>query len=417
MLFQGNSKVCILLFFRTIDFGLKLAINSNFKNFLDIMMFFELNCKIMIDGNVPNTNFQNFNQIIVIVFKKRYTKKKNFFGEIFMKTIADVAHQAGVSIATVSRVLSNKPHVRPEIRQKVLDVVAELDYRPNKIASNLRKQKTDIVGLLVADIRNPFFTAMARAIEDSANARKISVFLCNTDEDPEKEQMYLKTLLDENVAGIILSPTQPSAEAYDFLFRTKTPVVTIDRRIENIALDCVLSDNHDSAHLLTTYLIQQGYKNIAALFGVKTSLTGRDRMRGFKLALSENQLSQNPKFAQFAPPQESEAERIAYEWLSSNHRPDAIIAGNSRLTIGIMNAIARLGMVVPKDIALVGFDETAWMQHAMGGISVISQPTYEMGQTAAELLFNRISDSSRPTREVILKGHLIQRKSSIIQKT
>src|SRR5688500_4531877 len=134
-----------------------------------------------------------------------------------MPSILDVAKQAGVSVATVSRVLADKPHVRPEVREHVLKIVKEIGYRPNRIAMSLRRQTSSVLGLLVSDIRNPFFTAMARAIEDVAMSQKISLFLCNTDEDPEKERLYLNTLLDENVAGIILSPTQYTPDAILFL--------------------------------------------------------------------------------------------------------------------------------------------------------------------------------------------------------
>ena len=134
-----------------------------------------------------------------------------------MASIKDVAKLAGVSTATVSRVLADKPHVRPEVKEQVRAAVATLGYRPNRMASNLRKQTSNVIGLLVSDIRNPFFTAVARAIEDEAHARQMNVFLCNTDEDIEKERHYLNTLLAENVAGIILSPTQESVEAFQFL--------------------------------------------------------------------------------------------------------------------------------------------------------------------------------------------------------
>src|SRR5690349_2247227 len=133
-----------------------------------------------------------------------------------MPSIKEVAEKAGVSVATVSRVFSNRPHVREEVRDHVLDVAAQLGYRPNRVARNLRKQSTHVIGLLVSDVRNPFFVEIARAIEDVANSHQMSVFLCNTDENPEKELTYLHTLIDELVAGIILVPTQEKVEKFDF---------------------------------------------------------------------------------------------------------------------------------------------------------------------------------------------------------
>src|SRR5215468_9282244 len=177
-----------------------------------------------------------------------------------MPGIKDVAEKAGVSVATVSRVFSNRPHVRPEVRDHVLKVAEELGYRPNRIARSLRKQSTHVIGLLVSDVRNPFFVEIARAIEDVAHSHLMSVFLCNTDENPEKEQTYFQTLLDEMVAGIILVPTRESVEDFGVLLETPTPVVTIDRRIEGAAVDTVLTDNLQSAYQLTSHLIKRGYE-------------------------------------------------------------------------------------------------------------------------------------------------------------
>lgn len=329
-----------------------------------------------------------------------------------MPSMKDVAIYAGVSVATVSRVLADKPHVRPEIRAAVLSAVAALNYRPNRVASNLRKQSSAVIGLLVTDIRNPFFTAIARAIEDVAISRGMSVFLCNTDENPDKEHLYLNTLLEENVAGMILAPAQESLEPYDFLMESGTPVVTIDRRIEGARLDCVLSDNTQSAYELTKHLIERGYTRIAAVIGLKGSTTGRERMQGYRAALSEYSIPFNPNTAVYAPPRESEGEVIIRQFLDSRQRPDALLTGNSRLTLGALNAIRTAGLTFPHDLALAGFDETAWMSHVGAGVTVISQPTYEMGQTAAELLFQRMETPGRPTREVILKGTLIERGST-----
>ncbi len=329
-----------------------------------------------------------------------------------MPNIKEVASKAGVSVATVSRVLSNKPNVRPEVRERIQQIIQDLGYRPSRIAGNMRNQSSNVVALMISDIRNPFFTAMARAIEDVANNQDMSIFLCNTDENLEKEQIYLKTLLEERVAGIILSPTRENGTAFEFLIESAIPLVTIDRRITGLDVDSVLSDNVQAAYLLTQHLIQRGYERIGAIIGLKESTTGRERGQGFQLALEDHGLKPDPRFHTYVYPQESEAELIVDEWLQSDERPDAIITGNSRLTIGVLNSIQKRGLVIPQDIALAGFDETPWMRHAASGITVISQPTYEMGKTAADLLFKRIVDPQRPSREVILKGTLIERGST-----
>lgn len=329
-----------------------------------------------------------------------------------MTSIKDVAKKAGVSVATVSRVLSNKPHVRPEVRDHVLRVIEEAGYRPSRIASNMRNQSSRIIGVLVSDIRNPFFTAIARAIEDVAISREMSIFLCNTDENPKKEALYLKTLLEERAAGVILSPTREDIASFDALLHSEIPLVTIDRRITGANIDGVYSDNVQSSYLLTNHLIENGYRKIGAILGLKGSMTGRERMQGYKLALEENKIKLDTQFASYAYPSEVEGEDLIAKWLKSQNYPDAIIAGNNRLIIGALNAISAYGLNIPQDIGLAGYDETAWMKHVGPGITVIDQPTYEMGHTAAELLFQRMADPTRSAREVVLKGKLLARGST-----
>ncbi|MDZ4768222.1 MAG: LacI family DNA-binding transcriptional regulator [Chloroflexota bacterium] len=329
-----------------------------------------------------------------------------------MASMKDVAFKAGVSVATVSRVLADKPHIRPEIRALVLQVVEELNYRPNRLASNLRRQTSQVIGVLVGDIRNPFFTAMARAIEDVAHRHALSIFLCNTDESPEKEQHYLETLLDENVGGIIFVPTREQIDGYHFLLESDAAVVTIDRRIMGANIDTVLSDNVRVAHALTAHLIGHGHRRIAAVFGLQESTTGRERMDGYRAALIEAGIAFDPEIATYTTPREEYGQQEVARLLALSPQPDAILTGNSRLTIGALNAIREAGLSIPDHVALAGFDETPWMSHVGLGITVISQPTYEMGQTAAELLLERMRQPDRPTREIILNGSLLARGSS-----
>jgi LacI family transcriptional regulator, fructose operon transcriptional repressor len=328
-----------------------------------------------------------------------------------MPSIKEVAEKAGVSVATVSRVFSDRPHVRAEVRQHVFAVATQLGYRPSRIASSLRRQSSRVIGLLIPDIRNPVFVEIARAIEDVANSQNMSIFLCNTDENPAKEQMYLETLQDELVAGIILAPTQETIEPFEFILKSGTPVISVDRRIHGAAIDCVLSDNVQSAQLLTNQLIGNGYTHIGAVLGLENSTTGRERLQGFKAAMKESNLEIDPDFVKFIYPGEEDSEEIVSQWLSSENCPNALLTGNSRITLGAINAIMQAQLSIPNDFALAGFDDAAWMPIVGSGITVISQPTYEIGRTAAELLYQRISQPARPVREVVLKSKLIVRGS------
>jgi len=328
-----------------------------------------------------------------------------------MPSIKDVAQAAGVSTATVSRVLANRSRVKDGTRQRVLEAVEQLNYRPNLIARSLRAQKSAKIGLVVSDIRNPFFTAIGRAVEDSAYERGYSVLMCNTDENPEKEELYLNLLHDENVAGIIFSPTQQFSARFSTL-DSNIPFVIIDRAVNTNQADMVLLDNVAAGYELTNHLIANGYRKLAGLFG-NASTTGQERNKGFHKAISEHQLK--PIAEYFIPPRIKQGYDSTLSLLNQAERPDAIFTSNSLLTAGAFQAIRDRKMVVPDDIALVGFDETTWGALVDPPITLISQPTEEIGRTATELLFQRIEEPTRSQKTVILKGTLIARGSSSLR--
>lgn len=325
-----------------------------------------------------------------------------------MASIKDVAKAAGVSTATVSRVVANNTPIKPETRERVLKAVADLNYRPNLIARSLRVQKSAKIGLVVSDIRNPFFTAIGRAVEDVAHEQGYSVLMCNTDEDPEKEELYLKLLYDENVAGVIFSPTHQFNIASQ-TYNQKMPFVIIDRAVASNEVDMVLLDNVAAAYELTGHLIKNGYKNLAGLFG-DASTTGQERSRGFHQALKDNHLT--PFAVHFIAPRIQQGYETTINLLSQMHRPDAIFTSNSLLTAGAYQAARASKLNVPNDVAIVGFDETTWGVLVDPPVTVIAQPTEEIGRTATDLLFQRIQEPSRPPKTVILKGSLIARGSS-----
>ena len=325
-----------------------------------------------------------------------------------MVSIKDVAEVAGVSTATVSRVLSNKPHVRPELRERVLAVVAQLNYRPNLVARNLRSQQSRTLGLIVSDIRNPYFTDVSRAVEDVAHAQGYSVFLCNTDENPEKERIYLNLMRDENVAGVIFSPTRETAVHFADL-ELDFPTVVVDRMVTGGQVDQVLIDNVAAAQALTEHLIANGYRRIAGIFG-EASTTGRERQQGFLAALQAHDLA--PAQVVYTLPKISTGYTAVLGILDGADPPNAIIATNSLLTAGALKAIRARNLRIPADVALAGFDETTWTTLVEPPITVIAQPTQEIGRTATELLLERIEEPERPLRKVILSGDLLVRPSS-----
>ncbi|MCA9979432.1 MAG: LacI family DNA-binding transcriptional regulator [Anaerolineales bacterium] len=328
-----------------------------------------------------------------------------------MISIKDVALEAGVSTATVSRVLANKPHVSPKLKQKVWTAVEKLDYRPNLIARSLRSQKSSTLGLIVSDIRNPFFTAISRAVEDTAHKQGYSVFLCNTDEDPEKELLYLNLMQDEHVAGLIFSPTRHSAEHFADL-HIHFPTVIIDRQVTAPNVDMVLIDNVMAGYTLANHLLENGYRRIGGLFG-EASTTGRLRRQGLEQALREFGLEPMPELMQFVAPKIETGREPALALLDTAVPPDALFTTNSLLTAGALMAIRERQLHIPQDIALVGFDETIWSQLVEPPVTLVAQPTEEIGRTATELLLKRIANPERSMRQVILQTSLLVRGSSL----
>ncbi len=331
-----------------------------------------------------------------------------------MSSIKDVARLAGLSTATVSRALANKTNVTVETRERVEKAVAELGYRPNRIARSLRVQTSTKIGLVLSDIRNPFFTEVARAVEDAAYERGYSVMMCNTDESQEKEQLYLDMMQDENVAGVIFSPTQqfdPARQAE----RSRMPMVIIDRSIDLpkqshvCGYDMVLLDNFAAGYALANHMIEQGCRRLVGVFG-STGHTGKIRCDGFRRALADHGLSSLAEY--FVPPrQECGYEQVA-ACLQSGLQPDGIMTSNSLLCAGAYQALRQADCRIPQDVMLSGFDETFWSSIVEPDMTVISQPTKDIGHLAVSLLLARIAEPTRLQQTVYLQGTLLARGST-----
>ena len=295
-------------------------------------------------------------------------------------SIKDVAKAAGVAVSTVSRALGKGP-VSDEVRAQVQAAVRATGYKPNLSARRLRSQRTQTVGFLVADIGNRFFTAVARAVEDAAYKAGMRVILCNTDEDPAREALYLDLMQEERVSGLIFAATGPTIErltdhGFDF------PVVLIDRSGLAGRFDAVVLDNRQAAGDLVDHLFAQGYRRIGGLFG-STSTTGAERHEGYVAAMTRLGLQPDARFAQ---PSVAAATQAATDWLSDAGRPEALVVSNGLFLEGVYKALRSLGLSVPGDLALAGFDDETWTQLVEPGITVISQPVEAIGRQAMALL-------------------------------
>jgi LacI family fructose operon transcriptional repressor len=328
-----------------------------------------------------------------------------------MTTIRDLAQHCGVSTATVSRALAGKDYIREELRQQIQAAAQQLGYRPNLVARNLRSSRSTTIGLVVADVQNPYFTRICRAVEDEALRHGYAVFLCNTDEDAIKEELYLRHLVDENVAGIILAPTGKTASTPATLKSLHLPLVVIDRPVKANVADSVLIDNVQAAFDLTRHLLDQGWRRIAGLFGAN-SPTGQYRARGFWQAIEERGIDRNGCTEHFIAPREEDGYRVTQELLAAQPRPDALLVSNGLAAIGAYRALMESGVRCPEEIAFAAFDEAAWTSLVRPAVTVIEQPTYEIGSAATELLLKRIEDLSRSHRQLVLRHRLVVRDSS-----
>ncbi len=324
--------------------------------------------------------------------------------------IKDIAEASGVSTATVSRVLSGKQNVRPEVKEKVLAVVKAMNYSPNRAARSLRSKTTSSIGLIVADIQNPFFASVCRAVEDVAQQHNYSVILCNSDENPDKEKQYLELMQDENAAGIILAPTTKLADNFQENLASNGPLVIIDRKVSNTNVDSVVINNNAAAKMLTHHMLEHGYQRIAGIFGAR-SVTGRERRDGFFSAFRDAGLTPDENLIIEVPAREDGGHAAMTGLLQLPNPPDAVITSSGLLAGGAFRAIRDKEVAVPHAIAFATFDESPWTPMTRPAITVVKQPTYAIGQTAGEMLFKRIANPQRPPRQVVLSCELIVRQS------
>ncbi|MBB1158517.1 MULTISPECIES: LacI family DNA-binding transcriptional regulator [Amycolatopsis] len=323
-----------------------------------------------------------------------------------MATISDVAARAGVSTATVSRTLNGKSTVDPELAARVLEAAEELGYHPNGLARNLRRQETAVLALIISDVENPFFTSIARGVEDLAQVSGYSVVLCNSDENEDKERRYLDVALQERVAGVLLSPTGP-ATSVTRLRRLGIPVVAVDRPLPGTDGDQVLVDTRRAARQATRHLVANSYRRVACLTGPPGVRTADDRLSGYFDAVGE----ENAIFRR-AEYRAEGARHAAGDLLDQPVPPDALLVANSTMAIGVLEALAERSLRAGRDIGIVSFDDAPWTTLIDPPLTVVAQPAYEIGRVAAQLLLARIADSTREPVTTTLDAQLIDRQSS-----
>lgn len=329
-------------------------------------------------------------------------------------SIIDVARKAGVSSATVSRVMAGNASVSAQLRARVLNAVEELNYLPNRVAQSLRVQSSSIIGLIIPDIQNALFLSLVRAVEDLAYAHKLTVVLCNTDDNPEKQRSYLDILRSQQAAGLVVVPTHPQdAAMLSPIQSSGIPIVLVDREIAGLEADTVLVDNVRGAQMAVAHLIALGYQRIAILAGPQVLTPGRERLWGYYAAHREANLEPEPELVRIGTFKRDSGYELTHELIASPNPPDAIFASNNLMALGCIRALHERGVRIPGEVALVSFDDMPWAEDLYPPLTVVAQPIYELGQQALDLLLYRMKHPRASFRKVILQAQLIVRKSSV----
>jgi len=330
-----------------------------------------------------------------------------------MPTIRDVAKRARVAPTTVSRVINHSGYVSDATRARVEAAIDDLGYVPNRLARSLRLKRTHTLGLVVTDIANPFWPAVARGVEDTAQEAGFNVILCNTDESEAKQERYLDVLLQKRVDGILLVPACSSAALGKWIESQTIPVILLDRRVDCAKVDTVRGDSEDGAYQLVRHLISLGHERIAVLSGPQNVSTAVDRVAGYRRALAEAGLEARAEWVQSGQFSQASGYEATERLLATSPRPSALFAVNNFLAVGALRALRNAGLRVPDEMSVVSFDDLTSELVIEPFLTVAQQPAYEMGQRAAELLLDRLSGSAPIAyRQVVLPVKVTIRGSS-----
>jgi len=332
-----------------------------------------------------------------------------------MATMKDIARIAGVSLGTVSNVLNGTAGVREQVRRRVLEAVRSTNYRPSQLARGLRRVRTNVIGMIIPDITNPFFPAAVRGAEDQAFSNGYRLILCNTDNDHSKELAHLNELRTYLPAGLIVIPSTFSdltvqARSYR---EVGTGVVCIDRLPKDWEGDTVTADNQTGAYKATRHLIEMGHMQLATITGPLHLTNALERLNGFRRAVIEAKLNIAPEYVQEATFDKQGGASKAAMLLRLIPRPTAIFAGNDMIALGVLAAIRDAGLRCPLDVSLIGFDDLEFAEILNPSLSSVSQSGYQLGSTAARILLERIQGDAGPAKHIVLETSLKLRDSAI----
>jgi LacI family transcriptional regulator len=330
-----------------------------------------------------------------------------------MPTIREVANLAGVAPITASRVINDTGYASEDVRQRVKQAAEQLNYVPNILARSLKSKRTHTLALVITDITNPFWTTVARGVEDAASEKGYNVIFCNTDESAQKQKAYLQTLIQKQVDGVLLVPASSEENPIEFLRQQNVQVVLLDRSLPNTKVDVIRCDSKDGAYQLVKLLIKIGHRNIAILRGPRGVSSAEDRMSGYQLALQETGLETNNQLIFSGEFSVESGYQMTKKLLSMSPRPTAMFASNNFIAIGALKALHDANISVPEEMSVVGFDDLPLAIVVDPFLTVADQPAYEMGRLATQRLLEHLDgEVIDEIKETILPVLIIERKST-----
>jgi LacI family transcriptional regulator len=328
-------------------------------------------------------------------------------------TMRDVAALVGVSIKTVSNVVNQRPYVSAELRAKVLEAIATLDYRPNRTAQALRTRKARSLAAIVPDIQNSFFTSVIRGIEDAAYQAGYMLFLCDSEDNLEREEQSIDIFSGDTVAGVILCTSNESRleRQINVLRMGNIPVVLLERVGDLLEVDSVVAENAQGSYAAVQHLVAAGHQRIAVIGGPDYYTPGRERLEGYLQGLQDHGVSSDETLIRRTDFTVGAAQRATAELLDLATPPSAILVCSGLMALGSVQVIRDRGLHMPAEVALIIFDDPEWSKVIDPPITTIAQPAYAMGQAAAELLLQRLQQPDNPPQRICLSPTLVHRKS------
>lgn len=328
-------------------------------------------------------------------------------------TIRQVAEAAKVSQATAARALSGYGSVSPQAVAKVRAAAERLGYRPNRIAQALRLGSTHAIGLVAGDIENPFFASVARHLGDAVEKSGYALLVANSDEKVEREKRNVETLRAHLVSGLVIAPTaQHSAPHLEALAASGVPIVVVDRQVAGLEVDSVVVDNEEGGHRAVKHLLEAGHTRIGIVCDHLELGSTAERFAGYQRALQEHLLPPDGRFVAVAGPSREGAHEAVLRLLSLPDRPTALFCSDTFMTSGALLAARELGLAMPDELSVVGFDDSDLLQITRPSVTTVQQPLPELGRRAGELLLERLQGEDAPPRHVRLSTHLVVREST-----